>query len=115
MIVDLALGQATGDGADSLAEIENVLGSEFNDRLSGGSGGNVLSGAGGKDVIAGRRGSDRLDGGAGNDVLTGGKQSDGSTAAPAATSSMREMVCATTCSAEPAVMSLESTGGRPRR
>ena len=76
VIVDLALGQATGDGADSLAEIENVLGSEFNDRLSGGSGGNVLSGAGGKDVIAGRRGPDRLDGGAGNDVLTGGKRSD---------------------------------------
>jgi len=76
VIVDLALGKATGDGADSLAEIENVLGSDFNDRLSGGPGGNLLKGADGNDVLSGRRGSDRLRGDAGKDVLTGGKHSD---------------------------------------
>ena len=33
--VDLAAGQATGDGADSVSEVEKVLGSSFNDRLLG--------------------------------------------------------------------------------
>ena len=53
VVVDLAVGQATGDGGDSLSEIENVLGSDFNDRLSGGPGANSLRGAAGTDVLVG--------------------------------------------------------------
>jgi hypothetical protein len=34
VVVDLHRGEATGDGADSLAQVENVKGSEFDDRSS---------------------------------------------------------------------------------
>ena len=66
--VDLARGQATGDGADTLSMFERTLGSDFDDRLFGGSGPNVLRGEAGNDVIDGRNGTDRLHGGPGRDV-----------------------------------------------
>ena len=76
VVVDLHRGEATGDGADSLAQVENVRGSEFDDRIVGNLRPNVLLGSGGKDLIDGRGGADRLTAGAGNDVLTGGKGRD---------------------------------------
>jgi Ca2+-binding RTX toxin-like protein len=51
VVVDLHRGETTGDGADSLAEVENVKGSEFDDRIVGNLGPNVLLGSGGKDLI----------------------------------------------------------------
>jgi Ca2+-binding RTX toxin-like protein len=69
VIVDLGLGQATGDGADSVSGVENVLGSGFDDRLMGSGDANVLTGGAGNDVIGGRADSDRLSGGVGRDLI----------------------------------------------
>jgi Ca2+-binding RTX toxin-like protein len=76
VVVDLHRGEATGDGADSLVQVENVKGSEFDDRIVGNQRSNVLVAGGGKDVIDGRGGADRMTAGAGNDVLIGGKARD---------------------------------------
>ncbi len=51
--------------------LENVLGTDFNDRLTGNNARNVLHGEGGNDLIYGGRGNDFLVGGEGNDVLIG--------------------------------------------
>ena len=88
--VDLGAGTASGDGADVLSSIENAIGSEFGDTITGDANDNRLFGAGGGDTLSGGTGnddlfggndidtlvgdagSDTLFGGAGNDVLTGG-------------------------------------------
>ncbi len=85
---------AGGDGDDSLAGIEGVLGSPFADVLTGDGGRNVISaGSGadairggdaadtlfgqvGEDVVEGLRGGDYLDGGLGKDRLDGGADRD---------------------------------------
>ena len=76
--VDLSLGFATGEGDDSFGDtIEIIVGSQFNDHLTGGpfaGGGTVnflLVGRRGNDVLTGFNGNDTLKGGAGNDVLRG--------------------------------------------
>ncbi|PUE10949.1 hypothetical protein B9Z51_00980 [Limnohabitans sp. T6-5] len=57
--VDLSTGQATGAaGHDLLSNIENVLGSVYNDQLTGNAGNNVLQGNGGDDSIDGGAGVD---------------------------------------------------------
>lgn len=59
--VDLLSGTASNDGfgdTDTLYSIENVIGSKFNDSITGDSGENIL------------------DGGAGNDTLSGGGEKD---------------------------------------
>ncbi|WP_161140691.1 beta strand repeat-containing protein [Propylenella binzhouense] len=68
--VNLTNGIATGDGTDELADIENVTGSGFDDKLLGDTGANTLSGAGGDDTLFGLAGDDRLEGGAGNDTAS---------------------------------------------
>lgn len=67
--LNLATGSAS-DG-DMLSNIENILGSGFNDTLTGDTAANVLSGAGGDDILTGGGGGDSLRGGQGNDTLTG--------------------------------------------
>ena len=74
--VDLVAGTATGDGNDTLSSIEDVIGSSFDDTLTGTAGGNFLIGDSGNDIINGGGGSDTLDGGAGNDTLKGGDGND---------------------------------------
>lgn len=70
--VDLGSGSASGaDGNDTLVSIENVIGSEFDDDLTGGGGANVLEGRGGNDFLAGGAGDDTLLGGDGDDFLQG--------------------------------------------
>lgn len=68
--VNLATGQAT-DGfgnIDTLVNIENATGSQFNDTLIGNAGVNVLRGLGG---------DDRIDGGGNNfDIMRGGEGND---------------------------------------
>ena len=60
--VDLAAGTATGGaGSDSLFKIENVIGSSYDDTLSGDSGANTLTGGGGNDTLSGGAGNDRFD------------------------------------------------------
>ena len=69
VIVDLVRGQAAGDGTDSLAAVENVVGSSFDDRLFGNRSANLLSGGAGNDLLDGRGGKDVLRGGPGRDVF----------------------------------------------
>jgi Ca2+-binding RTX toxin-like protein len=66
--VDLRLGLST-DG-DILIDIENLLGGNFNDRLTGDSGNNRIDGGSGDDVIAGGMGNDVLLGGLGIDTVS---------------------------------------------
>lgn len=61
---------------DYLIEVENIIGSNFNDNILGNSHDNILSGGLGNDMIDGEGGNDILIGGPGNDVLSGGEGSD---------------------------------------
>ena len=55
----IATGQATGgSGTDTLTNIENLTGSNFNDSLTGNAGNNVLDGGTGDDNMAGGAGND---------------------------------------------------------
>ncbi len=76
--VNLATGQGTGGHAqgDTLRNIEEIQGSNYNDRLFGDVGDNSLSGLDGHDTLHGGNGSDTLAGGAGNDYLSGGAGAD---------------------------------------
>ncbi|WP_343714834.1 calcium-binding protein [Inquilinus sp.] len=67
--VDLAAGTGVGGDAqgDTLAAIENVIGSSFSDRLYGDAGANALTGGAGDDTLRGGAGADILDGGDGSD------------------------------------------------
>jgi Ca2+-binding RTX toxin-like protein len=88
--VTLDLGQAGpqdtgGGGTDTVANLENIVGSNGSDRLTGTGGPNeifggndpgdlgddILNGAGGGDTLWGRPGNDVLIGGQGDDVLVG--------------------------------------------
>lgn len=65
--------EATGD---TFIEIENVIGSDFNDMITGNALDNVLRGNSGKDVLFGNDGNDVLVGGDGDDTATGGVGDD---------------------------------------
>lgn len=86
VMADLARGTARDgeSGTDTLAEIENVVGSEHDDVLQGDAAGNHLSGLAGTDLLRGGPGDDRLDGGGGIDTVS---YSDSSTAVSASLSS----------------------------
>jgi Ca2+-binding RTX toxin-like protein len=66
-------GEASGDNFNS---IENIVGSHYNDTLTGTSGDNILKGNRGSDTLSGGLGSDTLIGDEGNDSLTGGVNDD---------------------------------------
>jgi len=63
---------AGADGSDTLVSIENVVGSAFNDTLTGNNNANILNGGAGADTINGGGGDDLLIGGDGGDALDGG-------------------------------------------
>ena len=66
-------GSSSGaDGSDTLAGIENLVGSAFNDTLTGNGGANLMNGGAGADNISGGGGDDLLIGGDGADTLDGG-------------------------------------------
>ncbi|MBJ9978282.1 type I secretion C-terminal target domain-containing protein [Pseudomonas sp. S75] len=65
-----------GAGVDTLVGIENLIGSDFDDRLFGNDAGNRLEGGKGNDLLVGGGGDDVLIGGPGNDTLTGGSGHD---------------------------------------
>jgi Ca2+-binding RTX toxin-like protein len=67
---------AGGAGSDTLIDIENLLGSQYNDTLTGNAVANILNGGAGNDVLSGGAGNDTLMGGAGKDALTGGAGAD---------------------------------------
>jgi len=66
-------GDAEGDTGFNF---QNILGSAFNDVLTGCGCPNVLNGGDGDDALNGRAGDDVLKGGAGNDTLLGGVSRD---------------------------------------
>ena len=94
--INLLSGRGTGGEAegDSFVNIENVIGSAFDDqvwgdagsnavwgmagadRLYGGAGGDTLNGGDGNDILYGEAGADSLNGGAGDDRLIGGAGPD---------------------------------------
>lgn len=76
--VDLEAGKGTGGHAegDYLTKIENLIGSDFDDKLSGNQYANVLEGGDGNDLLVGRNGLDTLIGGNGDDELEGGRHAD---------------------------------------
>jgi Ca2+-binding RTX toxin-like protein len=85
VVVDLAEGYASGevpspDGPfierDSIADIENIVGSAFDDALRGSSDANMIQGGLGSDQLEGAGGDDHLDGGAGADSMNGGAGND---------------------------------------
>ena len=60
------------DETDTLTSVENLIGSNFNDSLTGDGGANRLDGGLGNDLLTGGLGDDFLIGGLGDDQLTGG-------------------------------------------
>ncbi len=76
--VSLAItaAQATGVGSDTLSGIENLIGSSFDDSLTGDAGANRLEGRTGNDTLDGGDGDDLLIGGLGNNTLIGGAGND---------------------------------------
>lgn len=84
--LDLTTGTSAGGAAgDRLTAIEGILGTAFNDRitgdgqantLAGNTGDDWLEGLGGNDSMYGGEGADSLKGGAGEDVLWGGGGND---------------------------------------
>jgi Ca2+-binding RTX toxin-like protein len=74
--VDLSLGVATGDGADTVSGIENVNGSGYGDSLVGDDEPNVITGRAGDDNIIGAGGDDVIGAGPGDDDYQGGEGLD---------------------------------------
>ncbi|MDQ8027929.1 MAG: calcium-binding protein, partial [Brevundimonas sp.] len=76
--VDLRISgpQNTGEGMDTLIDIENVRGSRGDDHLIGNDDANRLDGGDGDDVIEGGGGDDLITGGLGNNILWGGDGDD---------------------------------------
>ncbi len=76
--VNLSTGIGTGGAAsgDTLTNIENLIGSDFDDTLTGDSIDNTLNGQAGNDVVLGGSGNDNLRGEAGDDILGGGADND---------------------------------------
>ncbi|WP_414014631.1 cadherin domain-containing protein [Limnohabitans sp.] len=79
--VNLGTGKASGDGADTLVSIEDVIGSDGADtivgstadnELTGGLGDDTLSGGGGADILFAGTGDDSVDAGDGDDIIIGG-------------------------------------------
>ncbi|MCW5733370.1 MAG: serine hydrolase [Enhydrobacter sp.] len=74
--VDLAKGTGKGEGKDTLANFQRVIGSAQADALLGDADANVLHGMDDDDTLKGRAGNDRLIGGNGADMLAGGLGAD---------------------------------------
>ena len=79
--VTVNLGKATATGGeaegDVIENIENIIGSSWDDWLRGDTNDNILTGGAGDDtLIGGGGGNDELNGGAGDDELNGGEGND---------------------------------------
>jgi Ca2+-binding RTX toxin-like protein len=76
--VNLKTGKMTDSfgQAETLSNIEIVVGTSFNDKITGSDFADYLVGGGGNDTLSGGLGSDELYGGEGDDILIGGGDSD---------------------------------------
>ena len=79
VVASLAVpGGNTNDAAgDSYTLIQNLMGSDYIDTLTGDASNNIINGGVGNDTLDGAAGNDTLIGGAGNDILTGGTHTAG--------------------------------------
>jgi Ca2+-binding RTX toxin-like protein len=59
-----------GSGTDTLTNIQNLIGSAYNDVLTAGKSGSVLQGMAGDDTLVSGPGNDTLDGGTGNNTAS---------------------------------------------
>ncbi len=77
--VDLMTPALNGGAAagDSIAGVEQITATGFDDALAGDGLANLLRGEAGDDRLSGRAGNDWLSGGDGNDMLLGGSGADG--------------------------------------
>lgn len=87
LVVDLSAtsNQTSNDGfgfSDTLIDIENIEGTEFDDSITGDSNANNLRGREGNDQLFGGDGDDHLEDGYGNDQVFGGAGSDWINASP---------------------------------
>ena len=65
-----AVGDGTHAAGDTtIANFENIIGSRYDDILTGDGGANVIEGGAGNDTLDGGGGNDTLEGGVGNDIL----------------------------------------------
>lgn len=70
LTANLGTGAISGAGATGTASnFENIIGSQYDDQITGTSGANVIQGGGGNDAIRGNGGNDTIDGGLGTDIL----------------------------------------------
>ena len=76
-LLDTASEKGGYAARDQLISIENIIGSEFNDTITGTTGANLIHGNDGNDIIQGNGGNDVLFGGAGNDTITGAPTNGG--------------------------------------
>jgi Ca2+-binding RTX toxin-like protein len=67
---------STNVGIDNLSNFDNVVGTNFNDTITGNASANVLVGRAGNDTLNGGGGIDTIIAGDGNDTLNGGNQLD---------------------------------------
>ncbi len=77
--VELTMGLSATDPSntgDVLVSVEQVLGSSFNDSITGTGDGDLIDGRGGDDFLIGGDGPDTLFGGPGNDFISGVNGSD---------------------------------------
>jgi Ca2+-binding RTX toxin-like protein len=78
VVVNLTTGKNQyGEASrDVLLNVENIVGSIYNDTITGDAGANRLTGGDGDDALNGMAGIDYLYGGNGNDRMTGGTEAD---------------------------------------
>lgn len=68
-MANTAAQDTIGAGIDTLSDIENIIGSDFNDTLEGTAGANTMDGGMGNDALTGGYGSDTINGEDGDDTL----------------------------------------------
>jgi Ca2+-binding RTX toxin-like protein len=75
-LTGVIINLATGDGNDTIVNVENLNGSAFNDSLIGDGNANTIEGGNGKDTIDGGAGNDSILSGLGADSVMGGDGND---------------------------------------
>lgn len=73
---DMASGRVTGEGIDTVRNVEYLTGTMWPDRIIAGPNTASVEGLAGDDVLIGSAGSDRLQGGGGRDRIDGGPGRD---------------------------------------
>jgi Ca2+-binding RTX toxin-like protein len=74
--LDLTVGTASGQGADTLTTVENVTGTAFGDSITGSASANAVASGAGDDLVKAGDGADTVNGGDGTDTVSGGGGSD---------------------------------------